>query len=86
MPSKDLNFNTESNVSNQPLVSHKELAQDKTVEVLYEIKQFEHDTSKIILLVSFTNKSQDIVKELVFNVLDTTTLQLERRVSHIFIH
>lgn len=80
LPSSDLNFDTKNTFS-QPSNSYKELAQDKTVKVLYEIKQLEHDTSKIILLISFINKSENAIKELVFNVLDTSTLQLERRVS-----
>ncbi|OXU26869.1 hypothetical protein TSAR_010610 [Trichomalopsis sarcophagae] len=83
LPSRELNFDTtETNVCNQPPpASCKELAQDKTVKVLYEIKQLEHDTSKIILLISFINKSDSIVKELVFNVMDSAALKLERRLK-----
>lgn len=80
LPSSDLNFDIKNNFS-QTTNSYKELSQDKTVKVLYEIKQLEHDTSKIILLISFINKSENVIKELVFNVLDTSTLQLERRVG-----
>ncbi|XP_011502931.1 PREDICTED: AP-3 complex subunit delta-1 [Ceratosolen solmsi marchali] len=69
----------ESNASNLLPKASKELAQDKTIQVFYEIKHLEYDANKIILLISFINKVESIVKELVFNVMDTPTLQLERR-------
>lgn len=84
LPSRDLNFDIEVNVSDQQPTSCKELAQDKTVKMLYEIKQLEHDTSKIILLITFVNKSENVIKELVFNAMDTSTLQLERRVCNFY--
>lgn len=83
LPSRDLNFDIENNVPDQLPTSSKELAKDKTVKVLYEIKQLEYDTSKIILLLSFINLSENVLKELIFNVMDSLALQLERRVSNI---
>jgi hypothetical protein len=82
LPSRDLYM--EVNASTR-LSASKELAHDKTIKVLYEIKLLEYHTNKIILLISFINKSESIIKELVFNIMDTSTLQLERRVSNIFI-
>ena len=85
LPSRDLNFDTVTNVPIQLPTSLKELAQDKTVKMLYEIKQLEHDTSKIILIISFINKSENVLKELIFNVLDSPALKLERRVFYFLI-
>ncbi|XP_058809166.1 AP-3 complex subunit delta-1 [Phymastichus coffea] len=79
LPSRDLNFDIETNVSDQSPTSAKELAKDKTVKMLYEIKQLEQDASKIILLLSFINLSENVLKELIFNVMDSLALQLERR-------
>ncbi|KAJ8680456.1 hypothetical protein QAD02_016243 [Eretmocerus hayati] len=77
LSSKDLNLEIESNI--QPSISYKELAQDKTVEMFYTINHEEHDTKRTNLVISISNKSPTIVKELVFNVLDTTSLKLDRK-------
>ncbi|XP_014217079.1 AP-3 complex subunit delta-1 [Copidosoma floridanum] len=81
LPSRELNFGIENNISNQRSTSYKELAQDKTIKLLYEIQSLEHDTSKIVLLISFVNKTENVIKEMFFNVMDNSTLKLERRVE-----
>ena len=50
----------------------------------YKIKLQENNNDKIILIIFFNNKSKNIIKELVLNVSDTSTLQLERKVIAIF--
>ena len=78
---RDIEFSTQINTSNNlPPTPYKKLAHDKTVKMLYEIKHLEEDTNKIILLILFVNRTESLIKELIFNVIDTATLQLERRV------
>ncbi|XP_014232130.1 AP-3 complex subunit delta-1 [Trichogramma pretiosum] len=81
LPSRDLDFSIETRNSNGSPTTQKELAHNKTIKMFYEIKHLDQDTNKIILLISFINRTNNLIKELVFNVLDSTTLQMERRVK-----
>lgn len=68
---------TESSLSSiQPLIAYEDLAKNKTVSMMYELKQVADDTSKIIVSILITNVGQKLVKEIRLDVTDTSTLQL----------
>ncbi|XP_012280988.1 AP-3 complex subunit delta-1 [Orussus abietinus] len=88
-PSKEIipSLNNEANENeNTPAVScpiqsmstFEELAKDKTIKVLYELKQLPHETDRVVLSILVTNVGQTLVKEMDFNVSDSTTLRLIR--------
>lgn len=65
----------------QPNTSYEELARNKVISMTYELKQIPHETSKVIVSIRITNIGQTFVKELVFDVPDTSSLKLVRNVS-----
>ncbi|XP_072743731.1 AP-3 complex subunit delta-1 [Anoplolepis gracilipes] len=72
-------INSEYNAnSEQQNVSCEELAKNKVISMTYELRQIPHDSSKVIVSVCITNISQPLVKELVFDVPDTSSLKLVR--------
>lgn len=62
-------------------ISYEELAKNKVISMRYELRQIPHDSSKVIVSISITNIGQPLVKELVFDVPDTSSLKLVRDVS-----
>lgn len=62
-------------------ISYEELAKNKVISMRYELRQIPHDSNKVIVLISITNIGQPLVKELVFDVPDTSSLKLVRDVS-----
>lgn len=58
--------------------TYQKLASDKTISMVYELKQLPLETNKVITAILLTNVGENLVKELVFNVSDSSTLKLER--------
>ncbi|XP_012236054.1 AP-3 complex subunit delta-1 isoform X2 [Linepithema humile] len=76
---KDDIANSEYNANSiQQNVSYEELAKNKVISMMYELRQIPHDPSKVIVSIQITNIGQPLVKELVFDVSDTTSLKLVR--------
>ncbi|KAL6264489.1 hypothetical protein P5V15_004597 [Pogonomyrmex californicus] len=72
-------MNSEYNTINvQQNISYEELAKNKIISMTYELKQIPHDSSKVIVSICITNIGQSLVKELVFDVPDTSSLKLIR--------
>ncbi|KAK2577397.1 hypothetical protein KPH14_003510 [Odynerus spinipes] len=68
---------TESSLSSiQPLITYEDLAKNKVISLMYELKQIADDTSKIIVSILITNIGQKLVKEIRLDVTDTSTLKL----------
>lgn len=65
----------------QQNISYEELAKNKVISMTYELKQIPHDSNKVIVSIFITNIGQMPMKELVFDVPDTTSLKLVRNVS-----
>lgn len=80
---KDDIMNSEYSNANslQQNTSYEELAKNKVISMMYELRQIPHDPSKVIVSIQITNINQPLVKELVFDVPDTTSLKLIRNVS-----
>jgi len=62
-------------------ISYEELAKNKVISMRYELRQIPHESSKVIVSICITNIGQPLVKELVFDVPDTSSLKLVRNVS-----
>lgn len=74
--------NSEYNTNSvQQNMFYEELAKNKIISMTYELRQIPHDTSKVIVSICITNIGQPLVKELVFDVPDTSLLKLVRDVS-----
>lgn len=91
-PSKEI-LSNDIKLSEMTLISsemkipmYQNLACDKTISMVYELKQLPLETNKVIAAILLTNVGETLVKELVFNVSDTSTLKLERSVSRFFTH
>lgn len=87
-PSKEIlpelknDINSEYNaITVQQEVSYEELAKNKVISMTYELRQIPHDSDKIVVSICITNIGQPLVKELVFDVPDTSSLKLVRNVS-----
>lgn len=79
---KDDIMNSEYNANSiQQNVSYEELAKNKVISMMYELRQVPYDSSKVIVSIQITNIGQPLVKELIFDVPDTTSLKLVRNVS-----
>lgn len=75
-------MNSEYNaITGQQDISYEELAKNKVISMRYELRQIPHDSSKVIVSICITNIGQPLVKELVFDVPDTSSLKLVRNVS-----
>lgn len=74
-------INSEYNAITVQQDLYEELAKNKVISMRYELKQIPHDSNKIIVSICITNISQPLVKELVFDVPDTSSLKLVRNVS-----
>lgn len=61
--------------------SYEELAKNKVISMTYELKQIPHETNKVIVSIYITNIGQTLVRELIFDVPDTSSLKLVRNVS-----
>ncbi|KAL2749844.1 AP-3 complex subunit delta-1 [Vespula maculifrons] len=72
----DLVITENSLNSIQPLIVYEELSKNKTISMMYELKQIADDTSKIIVSILITNIDQKLVKEIRFDITDTSTLKL----------
>lgn len=72
----DLVITENSLNSIQPLIAYEELSKNKTISMMYELKQIADDTSKIIVSILITNIDQKLVKEIRFDITDTSTLKL----------
>ncbi|XP_025264424.1 AP-3 complex subunit delta-1 [Camponotus floridanus] len=72
-------MNSEYNANSvQQNISYEELAKNKVISMTYELRQIPHDSSKVIVAICITNIGQPLVKELVFDVPDTSSLKLIR--------
>jgi len=75
-------MNAEYNaITVQKDISYEELAKNKVISMRYELRQIPHESSKVIVSICITNIGQPLVKELVFDVPDTSSLKLVRNVS-----
>ncbi|XP_031845956.1 adaptor-related protein complex 3, delta 1 subunit-like garnet isoform X2 [Nomia melanderi] len=91
-PSKEIipdlryNFNNseESTTLVQPLTSYEELAKNKMLSIMYELKQIPHESNKLVASILITNNCQKFIKELVFDVSDTPSLRLMRNLGDEF--
>lgn len=83
LPDLRYNFiNSEENTTLlQPVTSYEELVKNKVLSIMYELKQIPHESNKLLASILITNNCQKLVKELVFDVLDTSSLRLMRNVS-----
>ncbi|EZA48333.1 AP-3 complex subunit delta-1 [Ooceraea biroi] len=72
----DAEYNADS--VSQPSVPYEELAKNKVISMTYELRQIPHDSDKVIVSICITNIGQPLVKELVFDVPDTSSLKLVR--------
>ncbi|XP_044014482.1 AP-3 complex subunit delta-1 isoform X2 [Aphidius gifuensis] len=84
-PSKEIlpnlidNFNNENGTCNyQKLSGYKELSKNDKIKISYGLKQLPHESGKIIVGISLFNTADKIIKDLNFDVLDTSTLKLIR--------
>lgn len=85
-PSKEILPELKSDITNseynansvQQNILYEELAKNKVISMTYELKQIPHDSSKVIVAICITNIGQPLVKELVFDVPDTSSLKLVR--------
>nr|CAD7586612.1 unnamed protein product [Timema genevievae] len=83
-PSKEVitEMSLEGNMSPQsPLANYTRLANDKTLQLMYETRLLPHDTSRIVVSIMLSNQSPSLVKELDFSVSDTSSLKLIREDS-----
>ncbi|XP_024945081.1 AP-3 complex subunit delta-1 isoform X2 [Cephus cinctus] len=85
-PSKEIlpNLNNDSNGSEvgttagQGMSMYEELVKDKTIKLMYELKQLPHETDRLIASIMLINDGEHLVKEMDFDVSDTSTLKLVR--------
>ncbi|XP_033212588.1 AP-3 complex subunit delta-1 isoform X2 [Belonocnema kinseyi] len=76
----DINLPENNTIPSQLTISmHRNLAKDKTLSMVYELKHLPLETNKVVSAILLTNIGENIIKELVFNVSDTSTLKLDRR-------
>lgn len=61
-----------------PMSSYKLLAEDKSIKMTHEPRVMPNETGQIVLSIIFANVSGSQVKELEWNVLDTSTTKLMR--------
>ncbi|XP_076298651.1 adaptor-related protein complex 3, delta 1 subunit-like garnet [Lasioglossum baleicum] len=75
----DLRFSNEENTALvQPLTLYESLAKDEALTMMYDVKQIPHETTKLVASILITNNSPKVVKDLVFNVPDTSSLKVIR--------
>ncbi|XP_068968798.1 AP-3 complex subunit delta-1 [Bombus flavifrons] len=83
----DLRYNfslSEDNTILEPVTSYEELAKNKVLSIAYELKQVPHESNKLVASILITNNCQKLVKELVFDVPDTSSLRLMRNIGDEF--
>lgn len=79
---KDDITSTECNANSvQQNTTYEELAKNKVISMTYDLKQIAHESNKVVISIRITNTSETLVKELVFDVSDTTSLKLVRNVG-----
>lgn len=71
-------INSEYNVITAQQDENEELAKNKVISMMYGLRQIPHDSNKIIVSICITNISQSLVKELILDVPDTSSLKLVR--------
>ncbi|KAF3420160.1 hypothetical protein E2986_09410 [Frieseomelitta varia] len=82
LPDLRYNFaNSENNTISAPVTLYEELAQNKVLSITYELKQIPHESNKLVASIFITNNCQNLVKELVFDVPDTSSLRLMRNIG-----
>ncbi|KAG7209490.1 hypothetical protein KM043_015576 [Ampulex compressa] len=64
--------------------SYEELAKNKVLSMTYEIKQIPDESNKLEALILIRNTGQKLMKELVFDVSDTSSLRLIRNTGDEF--
>uniref|UniRef100_V9II65 AP-3 complex subunit delta-1 n=1 Tax=Apis cerana TaxID=7461 RepID=V9II65_APICE len=85
LPDLRYNFtNSEDNTILEPLTSYEELANNKILSIMYKLKQIPHESNKLIASILITNNCQKPVKELVFDIPDTSSLRLMRNTGDEF--
>lgn len=85
LPDLRYNFaNSENNTILEPVTSYEELAKNKVLSITYELKQIPHESNKLVASILITNNCQNLVKELVFDVPDTSSLRLMRNIGDEF--
>ncbi|CAL7935163.1 unnamed protein product [Xylocopa violacea] len=81
----DLRYNFTNSEDNTTLVqsfsSYEELAKNKELYIMYELKQIPHESNKLVASILIKNTCQKLVKELVFDVPDTSSLRLMRNIG-----
>lgn len=79
---KDDITSTECNANSvQQNTTYEELAKNKVISMTYDLKQIAHESNKVVISIRITNTSETLVRELVFDVSDTTSLKLVRNVG-----
>lgn len=81
LPNSDNDHNGPITLARSLYSSQKELAKDKTVTIMYDIKQFPHETDKLLVSLEVSNVSDNLLKELIVDVTETSTLRVVRNVS-----
>lgn len=77
IPNSEINAN-----SVQQSVVYEELAKNKIISMTYELRQIPHDSNQVTVSINITNLGQSLVRELVFDISDTSSLKLLRNVSN----
>ncbi|XP_054014848.1 AP-3 complex subunit delta-1 isoform X2 [Hylaeus anthracinus] len=84
----DLRYNFSNSEENttllQQLTSYEELVKNKILSIMYELKHIPHESNKLLASILIKNNCQQLVKELVFDVLDTSSLKLMRNLGDEF--
>ncbi|KZC13228.1 PREDICTED: AP-3 complex subunit delta-1 [Dufourea novaeangliae] len=60
---------------------YEELVKNKVLSIMYDLKQIPHETNKLVASILITNNCENLVKELVFDVPDTSSLRLMRNLG-----
>ncbi|XP_076636693.1 adaptor-related protein complex 3, delta 1 subunit-like garnet isoform X2 [Colletes latitarsis] len=63
---------------------YEELAKNKVISMMYRLEHIPHESNKLLATVIIINHCENPVKELVFDVLDTSSLRLMRNVGDEF--
>lgn len=83
LPDLKYNFtNSEDNTILELFTSYEELAKNKVLSITYELRQIPQESDKLIASILITNNCQKLVKELVLDIPDTSSLRLLRNVSY----
>lgn len=81
LPNLDNDHNGPIALARSLYSTQKELAKDKNVTIMYDIKQFPHETDKLLVSFEVSNTSDNSLKELIVDVTETSTLGIVRNVG-----